>query len=358
MLALLGACVWLFTTRRPAWIIGWMGVFALTLLASTSKGTISQALTLPWYHIPQRINYNQAYFVAFFAAVPFAFAASSVVRLLHSRRWVIPATAIGTVVFLAAVGLPAYSNTRAMLHDAYAVQGVRPASIQAYTWLARHADARDTVINDAETDGSLWMYPYAGLNPLFGFPTPASLSDQPKRAFLRDNIAAVGRDQSVDTAARAFRARWIYLDEHTFPDSPHVLNLEALRSNPNIVEVFDHRTVHIFAITFAVEEVDRVPPTTSIFIPHQSPGPPSISGRTVLRATASDDVRVSKVEVHASGGGLSDTRIGTAKPTYYGWLFTWATTSLPNGTYNLTSVAFDGAGNSGRSADIGVAIQN
>ena len=67
---------------------------------------------------------------------------------------------------------------------------------------------------------------------------------------------------------------------------------------------------------------------------------------------------MSKVEVHASGGGLSDTRIGTAKPTYYGWLFTWATTSLPNGTYNLTSVAFDGAGNSGRSADISVAIQN
>jgi hypothetical protein len=41
-----------------------------------------------------------------------------------------------------------------------------------------------------------------------------------------------------------------------------------------------------------------------------------MSGRTVLSASASDRVKVSKVEFRSSGGELADTLIGTAKHTY------------------------------------------
>lgn len=40
-----------------------------------------------------------------------------------------------------------------------------------------------------------------------------------------------------------------------------------------------------------------------------------------------------------SGGSLSDQVVGTGTPTLYGWLAEWDTTTVPNGTYSLQSVA-------------------
>jgi Bacterial Ig domain len=357
-LALSGVVVWLLTSRRLAWVLGWAAIVGVTLLASVSKGTLSRILSLPWYHIPQRVNYNQVFFVAFFAAVPLAFVAGGVARLLRSQRWLLPVAAVVAALFIAVVGIHGYRNTKSMLHNAYAVQGVRPASLQAYNWLGRHSQEHDTVINDAETDGSLWMYPYARLNPLFGFPTSASRSDQSQRIFLRNNIASVGRDPSVDDAARKFRARWIYLDTRTFPNTRHSLNLDAIKSNPNLVEVFRHRTVHVFKVEFSVQEADHTPPTTDLVAHGASVLGQPISGKTSLLATASDNVRVSRVDVYVSSGDVPDKRIGTAKRTYFGWQYDWDTRSVQNGIYTLTSVAVDPGGNLGRSPGVNVVVQN
>jgi Bacterial Ig domain len=357
VLAVLGAVIWLLTSRRFAWLAGWLTIFVLTLLASTSKDTISQALTLPWYHVPQRVNFNQVFFVTFFAAVALASAVTGTVRVLRSRQWLVPVAAVFAAVFIAIVGLHGYRNTREMLHDAYTAQGVRPESLRAYSWLARHADTNDTVVNDGGTDGSLWMYPHARLNPLFGFPVSRSQSDQSQRQFLRNNIASAGRDPSVDAAARGLQARWIYLDELTYPGTEHILDLDALRRNPRISEVFHVGTVHIFKITISAPEVDRIPPATTI-VGSEPPVAGPLSGRTTLVASASDDVRVDKVEFRASGGALSDKLIGTARNSFYGWLYNWNTTAVPNGTYTLTTVAVDTSGNSASSVDHTIVVQN
>jgi hypothetical protein len=366
-LALVGACVWLLTSRRLAWLIGWLTIVGVTLLASTSTGAISQTLTLPWYHLAPRVNYNQAFFVAFFAAVPFAFAVAETVRLLRSRRWLVPTAAVATAVLMVAVGFHSHRNAIAMLHGSYSDKGVTPASIKAYAWLARHADANDVVVQDLETDGSLWMYPYARLNPLVGLPISRAarsevsdqlLSDQRQRGFLRRHIASVRGDPSVDALARTFRARWIYLDERTYPARKHVLDLDAIRRNPNLVEVFRHRTVHVFKIRFDFPLVDRTPPMASLSLSREAEVGSPISGKTVLVTKASDDLRVGKVEVRATGGAFSDTPIGTARITLFGWLYQWDTASVPNGTYILTSVAFDLAGNPGTSAGMSVTVQN
>ena len=42
-----------------------------------------------------------------------------------------------------------------------------------------------------------------------------------------------------------------------------------------------------------------------------------------------------------SGGTLTNQVIATATPTIYGWLAQWNTTTVPNGTYSLESVATD-----------------
>ena len=63
-----------------------------------------------------------------------------------------------------------------------------------------------------------------------------------------------------------------------------------------------------------------------------------LSGSTYLDASASN---ATTVEFVLFGGsyGLSGHVVGTATPTLYGWLDSWNTTTVPNGSYVLVSYA-------------------
>ena len=60
-----------------------------------------------------------------------------------------------------------------------------------------------------------------------------------------------------------------------------------------------------------------------------------------------------------SGGSLHQKIVGTAVPTLYGYLFQLNTTTVPNGSYTLQSVASDSVGNSGlRAPGVQITIAN
>jgi hypothetical protein len=99
---------------------------------------------------------------------------------------------------------------------------------------------------------------------------------------------------------------------------------------------------------------EKIPPTTSVVQPSNNV---TVSGTTTLAASASDDVSVSKVEFHLTGGSYHDALIGTAV-RYYGWDYNWNTAAVPAGTYTLNSVATDPAGNVGRSTDVTITVKN
>lgn len=76
-------------------------------------------------------------------------------------------------------------------------------------------------------------------------------------------------------------------------------------------------------------------PSTSVVIPSNNA---TVSGTSqVLDASASSGV--TQVEYEITGGALTDSVVATATPTIYGWLALWNTTTVPNGTYDLQSVA-------------------
>ncbi len=254
VLALLGAGIWLLR-RRPAWVLGYASVVAVTLLAAVSKSAFSRALTLPWYREPQRVDFNQAFFVPFFAAIVLAFAVGGVARLLRSRWWMLPATAGALTVFVTFSGLQADRLTRSLLGFSFENDArVTPASQAAFAWLREHARRDDTVVNDG-ADGALWMYAQQRLNPLLGV-VPADVElgrtrgprDWRDRSYLLHHVHLLGADARADQLTRRYHARWIYFDEKTFFVHRHVLNLDALRHNSHLNEVFHRNTVHVLAI--------------------------------------------------------------------------------------------------------------
>ena len=102
--------------------------------------------------------------------------------------------------------------------------------------------------------------------------------------------------------------------------------------------------------------VENSPPTTSILIPSSGS---SVSGsQVVLDAGASLNVGVTNVKFFLTGGSLTNALVATAQPTTYGWLTTWNSTTVPNGTYTLQSEAFDGAGFEGFNLGVTVIVDN
>lgn len=92
---------------------------------------------------------------------------------------------------------------------------------------------------------------------------------------------------------------------------------------------------------------DTTPPTTSL----TAPAAGTVSGTITVSANASDNVGVTNVEFYA-GASL----IGSDSSSPYS--ISWNTTTVANGTYTLTSKAYDAAGNSASSAGVSVTVSN
>ena len=52
-----------------------------------------------------------------------------------------------------------------------------------------------------------------------------------------------------------------------------------------------------------------------------------------------------KFRVSGGPGNLANVPVGTGTNSIYGWIFVWNTATVPNGTYQVRSVASDAAGN-------------
>jgi hypothetical protein len=111
-------------------------------------------------------------------------------------------------------------------------------------------------VNEASVDGSLWMYLLDDVKPLIGW-GPLTLASFREKYANRDwenrqrvlaNIARIGEDRHVNELVRGYNAKWIFFDERHSLLTHHVLQLDALRQNPWISEVFRRGPVHVFGI--------------------------------------------------------------------------------------------------------------
>ncbi len=101
--------------------------------------------------------------------------------------------------------------------------------------------------------------------------------------------------------------------------------------------------------------VDNPVPTTEVLIPSNMA---TLSGTSAL-FDASASANVTFVKFDLSGNGLPpDDVIAVGFPTIYGWLSQWDTTSVPDGTYTLTSLAFYAGGLGGTSPPITITVDN
>lgn len=93
---------------------------------------------------------------------------------------------------------------------------------------------------------------------------------------------------------------------------------------------------------------DTTAPTTAITAPATGA---TVSGTTMVAASASDNVGVTRVEFY-----LDNILQSTSTTAPYSW--TWNTTTTANGAHTLASKAYDAAANVGTSANVTVTVSN
>lgn len=98
----------------------------------------------------------------------------------------------------------------------------------------------------------------------------------------------------------------------------------------------------------AVPAVDTTAPAAAIVAPL---GSSTVSGLVAVDANASDNVGVTRVELQVNG-----TTVASDSSAPYG--FSWNSAGVANGMANLVAVAYDAAGNAGRSATVAVNVAN
>jgi phospholipase C len=150
----------------------------------------------------------------------------------------------------------------------------------------------------------------------------------------------------IATGVQTFYGWLASWDTTTVPDGSYTVDSVAYDTSGSVAYSND--------ITITVDNTNT-PPVTAVILPSSGA---TLSGNTYFDATASDNIGVSKVEFHLSGGSLNDRLVATAAPTNYGWIAPWDSTTVPNGTYSLQSVAFDRAGNSTHSTGVSVTVNN
>lgn len=93
---------------------------------------------------------------------------------------------------------------------------------------------------------------------------------------------------------------------------------------------------------------DATAPTVALTAPANSA---TVSGSVAIKASASDNIGVSKVEFYDNGVLLNATNVSP-------YSYTWNTALVADGNHTLTAKAYDAAGNAGQSAGVVVAVKN
>src|SRR5438876_1121399 len=122
----------------------------------------------------------------------------------------------------------------------------------------------------------------------------------------------------------------------------------ALTTGPHILRITADQQYFGFAALRLVVQ-DTTPPTASITAPTAGT---TVAGTVTVAATAADNVGVVGVQFK-----LNEVNLGPEDTTNT-YSISWDTTTVGNGSYTLTAVARDAAGNAATSAGITVTVNN
>ncbi len=107
----------------------------------------------------------------------------------------------------------------------------------------------------------------------------------------------------------------------------------------------------------ALRKTSTPPTTVPTAVMIYPPSGATVSGTATFNAKPLNST-VTTINFVATGGTLRGAQIATSKPTIGGWVGKWDTSTVTNGTYRVSALAYDGSGKSAQSPAVLVRVRN
>ncbi|MBS9536069.1 hypothetical protein KIH27_21025 [Mycobacterium sp. M1] len=237
-LTAIGAVVLL--VKKVWWPLALWAVLVVAVVQSSAPtgGAVAAVLgrfTALFYSDPRRIMAAMTVLLVPMAGIALATLVGLAVRRLPGK----PAlrggvAAVVLAVATAGLGWHYLPRHEFLLGDKYDQVMVDDLDLQAYAYLAALPGARDSVIGNANVDGSAWMYAVAGLHPLWThYDYPQQQGPGPQRFIFWAYADDADTDPRVAQAVHALNIRYVLISSpivrgFTLPDG--LLSLDASRS--------------------------------------------------------------------------------------------------------------------------------
>jgi hypothetical protein len=256
-LAALVGVVLMVLRRRLLWLVAAYLVIGAAYAATASMdNALINTLSGPFY--------NDAWRLA--APLPLADAFAAGELLVAASAWLAPRLRLGAswpavvgtttaaLLALALLGNGAYMNRNIEQLGWPYGDGptVTAGEIEAYEWLAEHVEPGEQVMNDP-LDGSVWMYSFAGVEPMmftfYGAPAGSPINRLQNRLNQMDHAPSVRRLLDEENV------RYVIVgDGFVRPHSERAVGLKYLSGVDGLERVFRNDDATIYEVLPAVPE--------------------------------------------------------------------------------------------------------
>lgn len=238
--------------RRKVWwpLLLW-AVLAVAVVQSSAPtggplGNAVSTLTELFYNDPRRIMAAMTVLLVPIAGVGLAALAGLVATPLAARARPV---LTGILLVTATVGLAWHYLPRHafLLGDKYDSAMVDQRDLQAYAYLAGLPGAHDTVIGNANVDGSAWMYAVADLHPLWThYDYPQQQGPGPERFIFWAYADDADTDPRVAAAVHDLNIRYVLISTPTVRGFTLPDGLVSLEKSRSWAKVYDNGEARIY----------------------------------------------------------------------------------------------------------------
>jgi hypothetical protein len=163
------------------------------------------------------------------------------------RRWSAVAAAAAVVAVCLGLAWHYLPRHRFLMGDKYDQVIVDDKDLQAIAYLADLPGARDTLIGDANVDGTAWMYAIAGLHPLWThYDYPVQQGPGYNRFVFWAYADDADHDPRIAAAVRALNIKYVLVSSPVVRGFVMPDGLVSLDKSKSWAKIYDNGTARIY----------------------------------------------------------------------------------------------------------------
>ena len=140
-----------------------------------------------------------------------------------------------------------FPRHRHLMGEKYDQVMVNDKVLQAMAYLATLPDARDTLIGDANTDGTAWMYAVAGLHPLWThYDYPVQQGPGPNRFLFWAYADDADHDPRIAEVVKALNIRYVLTGRRVVRGFVMPDGLVSLDKSASWAKIYDNGEARIY----------------------------------------------------------------------------------------------------------------